>query len=114
MLFRLVEVNVWERGANMHKDLFVRRIYTKQGISVAVEIDFVKKTVSLVEKDGQNKKWIFADRTVEYMNGWSAILRAMDYAVQEAKKELDKVTEQEHEDFVKLYMELDKTLKKGK
>lgn len=96
------------------KDLFVRRVYTKQGINIVVDIDFVKKTVSLVEKDGTNKKWIFADRTQEYMSGWQAIFKAMDYATGEAKKELEAVTEQEHEAFVKMYMELDKALKKEK
>lgn len=94
------------------KDLFVRRMYTKQGINIVVDIDFIKKTVSLVEKNGTTKKWVFAQRTAEYMNGWSAILRAMDYAVQEAKKELDAVSEKEHEQFVKMYLELDKTLRK--
>lgn len=96
------------------KDLFVRRVYTKQGINIAVDIDYVKKTVSLVEKNGGNKKWIFAERSLEYMNGWILILRAMEYAVTEAKKELEAIKEQEHEDFVNMYIELDKSLKKGK
>lgn len=96
------------------KDLLVRRVYTKQGINIVVEMDFVKKTVSLTEKDGNFKKWVFADRTPEYMNGWLAILRAMELAVTEAKKEMDAITEKEHEDFVKMFYELDKALKRGK
>lgn len=95
------------------KDLFVRRMYSYKGINIAVELDFVKKTVSLVEKDGVNKKWIFADRTLEYMNGWLLILQAMEYAITEAKKEMDAITEKEHEEFVEMYMNLDKVLKKG-
>lgn len=96
------------------KDLFVRRVYSKQGINIVVELDFIKKTVSLVEKDGNPKKWIFAERTPEYMNGWLAILRAMEYAVAEAKKEMDALEEKEHQEFVEMYYKLDQALKKGK
>lgn len=96
------------------KDLFVRRVYTKNGISVTVELDFIKKTVSLTDKDGSKKGWLFHERTPEYLNGWILIFRAMEYAVAEAKKEMDAVTEKEHEKFVELFMALDKPLKKGK
>lgn len=96
------------------KDLFVRRVYTKQNINIVVEIDFIKKTVSLVEKDGKPKKWLFTERTVEYMNGWTAILKAMEYAVSEAKKELDAVNDKEHQEFVEMFYKLDQALKKGK
>lgn len=95
------------------RDLFVRRIYTKHGIHVVVELDFAKKTVSLVEKDGTNKEWVFADRTPEYMNGWLAILKAMQFAVTEAKKEMDKLTSKEHKEFIEMYLALDQKLKKG-
>lgn len=95
------------------KDLFVRRIYTSYGINIVVELDFVKKQVSLVEKDGEIKKWMFAERTPEYLNGWRAILKAMDYAVEQAKKEMDALTAKEHKEFVELWASLDQTLKKG-
>ncbi len=98
------------------KDLFVRRVYTHKGINITVELNFVMKTVSLVERDGANKKWIFAERSPEYLNGWRAILAAMDYAIVQSAKEMAAITEKEHEDFVKMYYELDKALKvkKGK
>ena len=95
------------------KDLFVRRVYTAYGISITVELDFVKKTVSLVEKDGSNKKWIFADRTPEYLNGWRNILRAMEYAVEQAQAEMKALADKELDEFVQLYQALDKPLKKG-
>lgn len=95
------------------KDLFVRRVYSSYGINIVVEMDFVKKTVSLVEKDGSPKKYLFADRTPEYLNGWRAILKAMDYAVEQAKKEMDALTEKEHKEFVNMYAALDRALKKG-
>ena|SRR6476661_2218518 len=95
------------------KDLLVRRVYEYKGVNVTVELDFVKKTTSLVEKDGKRKNWYFTDRTPEYLNGWRLILQAMDHAIQEAQKEMDAVTEEEHEKFVAMYMELDKVMKKG-
>lgn len=97
------------------KDLFVRRVYThKNGISVTAEIDYVKKQVSLVEKDGTQKRWIFAERTPDYLNGWRMILIAMEWAVQEVQKEFKAISNKEHKEFVELFMSLDKALKKGK
>lgn len=93
------------------KDLFVRRIYTSYGISVVVELDFVKKTVSLTEKDGGKKKWEFSQRTPEYLNGWRNILHAMEYAVEQAQLEMKALDEKEHEQFVEQFMALDKALK---
>lgn len=95
------------------KDLLVRRVYTKYGINIVVEIDYIKKSVSLVEKDGTNKKWIFADRTPEYFNGWRAIMLAMEYAVAEVQKEFETIKDKELKDFIELYQALDKPLKKG-
>lgn len=95
------------------RDLFVRRVYTKYGISIVVELDFVKKTASLVEKDGDTKNFVFKDRAPEYFNGWRAIMLAMEYVVSEVQKEFSKLKEKEHEEFVEMYMALDKALKKG-
>lgn len=93
-------------------DLFVRRVYThKNGIGITVDIDYLKKTVSLVEKNGTNKKWIFAERTPEYLHGWRNILIAMEWAVQQVQAEFKAITEKEHEALAKLFMELDKPLK---
>ena len=97
------------------KDLFVRRVYThKNGISVTVQIDYVTKKVSFVEKDGKPKRWNFTDRTPEYLNGWRMILIAMEWACAEVKKEFDAITEKEHEAFAKMFMQLDESLKKPK
>lgn len=95
------------------KDLFIRRVYTSYGISIVVELDFIKKTVSLTQRDGKDKEWVFAGRTPEYLNGWRAILKAMDYAVEQAQKEMAALDEKEHEEFVEMFMALDKALKKG-
>lgn len=95
------------------KDLFVRRVYSKYGINIVVELDFVKKTATLTEKDGSPKKFIFQDRTPEYLNGWRAIMLAMEYAVSEIQKEFAALKDKEHKEFVTMFMALDKALKKG-
>lgn len=95
------------------RDLFVRRVYHSYGINIVVDLDFVKKTVSLVEKNGKSKSYKFSERTPEYLNGWRAILKAMEHAIAEAQKEMDAFEEKEHKEFVKLFMALDKSLEKG-
>lgn len=95
------------------KDLLVRRVYSKHGINIVLEIDYVKKEVSLVEKDGSPKNWKFAERTPEYFNGWRAIMLAMEAAVAEVQKEFEKIKDKEFKEFVELYASLDKALKKG-
>lgn len=92
------------------KDLFVRRVYTHNGISIVVELDFVKKTVSLVEKDGRKKNWLFAERTPEYLCGWLNIVEAMKYAITEAKKVMDSFTEKDYLEFIEMYAQLDRAL----
>jgi len=95
------------------KDLFVRRVYTAYGISIVVELDFVNETISLVEKDGTKKLWDFTGRTIEYMNGWRNIMRAMEYATAQAQLEMQAHHDERLKDFVKLYQAVDRKLKKG-
>lgn len=74
--------------------------YQHKGISVMVEINYDKGTISLVEKNPATndkyvqvdtaKKWVFAGREIEYMAGWQNILDAMKYAIEEATKLLEK------------------------
>lgn len=104
------------------RDLFVRKIYTFKGISVCVEVDYVRRTVSLVEKDGDDfkrKNWYFSDRELMYMNGWLTILEAMKYAITEAKKLLEIDDSHRINELAKLLLALDSPLeppkdKKGK
>lgn len=95
---------------NSSKDLLVRRVYSKNGIDVVVQIDFIKREVSLTDRDGNKKQWLFHARSSQYLNGWKAILSAMDHAISEAQKELDVFNKKEHDDFIKLYMKLDRAL----
>ncbi len=82
----------------MEKHIEVRTTEHK-GIKVMVKIDYDNNQVSLVEKNEQmfkdtlftSKKWVFANRGVEYMNGWLDVLEAMASAVKDAKSDLEKV-----------------------
>lgn len=75
----------------------VVRQYVYQSTIIYVEINFDIGKVSLVEivemgKNGTTyaaKKWVFANRELEYMGGWHQILDAMKFAVDEATKELE-------------------------
>lgn len=76
--------------------------HTHKGISVTVKINYPEAEVSLVENEYPNypnKKWLFANRTPEYLGSWLNILDAMKSAVSEAKKKLeDYEKEREKED----------------
>ena len=74
----------------------VVRQYIYQSTTIWVEINFDQGTVALVERVGVGKnttyvpkKWVFANRELEYMGGWHQILDAMKFAVDEATKELE-------------------------
>jgi hypothetical protein len=79
----------------MKKHLEVKTIEHK-GINVAVSIDYDEGTASLVEILHANgnvqtppKKWVFANRTLDYVNSWLTIIEAMSIAVKECKKDLE-------------------------
>jgi hypothetical protein len=70
--------------------------FEHKGIKVCVKINHLKHNVALVDLKGdryenvENKKWVFADRGLEYMKSWQYILDAMKYAISEATKILEK------------------------
>lgn len=75
--------------------LKIKKYEFSDGTVLHVKIDFENNRVSFVEPDlrktdapYQDKRWLFAERGVEYMNGWLNILAAMQYAVREARDEL--------------------------
>lgn len=61
-------------------------------INIFVKIDYRNNKISLVEPFDKGKgkfkpkDWLFADRGVEFMEGWINILKAMQAAVEDAKK----------------------------
>lgn len=93
--------------------------YDYNGIKVLVKINYIHNKVSLVESQNfenfNSKKWLFAERGVEYMIGWVNILEAMKYAIKEAEKdylaELARVSAFKEKDLVEFHIkmaELDK------
>ena len=85
----------------MKTNLTIKTIEHK-GIKVTYEIDFDGKTVSLIERDGNNwkpKRWTFNDRKPEYLSSWMIIMEAMQEAVRQAKLELDAHIEQETDEL---------------
>lgn len=76
----------------MKELLSIREYSFDDGTKLTVKIDFAKNEVSLVERNGNeyhDKKWLFAKRGAEYMNGWLNILSAMQYVIKESQKELE-------------------------
>jgi len=69
--------------------LNIKKYEFSDGTTIYVKIDFAKNKVSLVDQNGANTKFLFAERGVEYMNGWLNILGAMRYAVRQARDELE-------------------------
>lgn len=69
--------------------LKIKKYEFSDGTVVYVKIDFAKNKVSLVDQNGANYKWLFAERGAEYMNGWLNILGAMRYVIREARDELE-------------------------
>ena len=71
---------------NLPKKLVDIVRFTHKEITVDVKIDYIYNKISLVEwHDYHNKKWLFAERWVEYMNWWLNTLEAQKYAIEQAK-----------------------------
>ncbi len=88
----------------MDKHLEIKT-YIYGGIRVMVKIDYDANQVSLIDRADLNnhKKWIFAGREPEFLNGWINILDAMKYAMEESFGELTKylkAKEKEREEMV--------------
>lgn len=70
-----------------------------KGIKVSYMIDYDRGMASLVEPQSsesharfpwKTKDYFFSNRGLEYMNGWQNILEAMQIAVEECKRALEK------------------------
>lgn len=88
----------------MEKHLEIKTIEHK-GIGITVKIDYDKGEISLVGKKMsdsnevkfESKHWVFANRTVEYIQGWVDIFEAMTGAVKEAREDLKKFQKKKDE-----------------
>jgi len=85
------------------KNLEIRTIEHK-GITVSIKIDYDKGTASLVNplENYRAKKWLFAERGLEYMNRWQDILEAMQVAVKECKDELEEDEKRKFQDGIEV------------
>lgn len=89
-------------------------IYTHvyKDIKVIVKINYDNETISLQErKEGDawgygDKKWVFAGRSIKYMNGWKDILEAMIDAVKHAEAKLSLFQDRKKEKFNKTLIEM--------
>jgi hypothetical protein len=94
------------------QDLLIRRVYTDLGISICMEIDFEKQTISMVDRKKHGtygpKDWQFYGRETKYMGGWLRIFTVMTAAVIEATKVLEAFEQQKTEDFALMLLNIDK------
>lgn len=78
------------------------KTYDFGDVKVTVHINYDKKQISLVENTSSgnftNKHYVFADRSLEYMNGWLNILECMKEAIKQESKELQDYLDKEQED----------------
>jgi len=86
------------------------KTYTHKGIDVTVKLDYDFERISLVKRESNglysSKKYLFAERESEYMNGWLVILEAMQYAIKEAKKEMDQFLKEQKDRSEKVAINL--------
>ena len=69
--------------------LTIKKYEFSDGTTIYIKIDFAKNKVSLVDQNGASTKFLFAERGLEYMNGWLNILGAMRYAIKDARDQLE-------------------------
>lgn len=94
--------------------LSIKKYEFSDGTVIRVKIDFEKNKVSLVDQQGANNKFLFAERGVEYMNGWVNILGAMQYAVRAARDELTAWQEAKKDKDTKQIIDIMIAMQEGK
>lgn len=76
----------------MSQDLVTIRKYNFNGVIVHIKIDRANNRVTIVQpvtnKEFTTKQYIFANRGVEYMNGWINILGALQEAIRDARDDI--------------------------
>ncbi len=65
---------------------------TTNNIGITVKIDYQKNRISVIEpnQNYNSKKFIFAERGIEYINGWLNILDAIKEAIKFANDKMEK------------------------
>lgn len=76
--------------------------FTKNKINVTVKIDYLQKTISLVQQNNfNNKNYLFVGRGLDFIPTWLQIFDAMSYATKEATKLLKEGIENETQGKIK-------------
>jgi hypothetical protein len=97
-----------KRSLKKHLEL---KTYEIKGIKVLVEIDYDKKTISLMKDRHNPKHYIFAAREIEYMSGWRTILDAIKVAIGEAETELRAHIEEQEKEMADMMIRVAKAEK---
>lgn len=88
--------------------LLEEKRYTFNNVEIYVRINYRKKTISLIDNDGKGigKRFLFANRQIEYITGWINVLKAMEFAMGEAKELLDEYIDTENKERENSIIEL--------
>jgi len=96
-------------GSIEHMKNFEIRTIEHQGIKVSVQIDYDQRTISLVEKNGENwkaKQYLFKNRQLGYMKGWRDVLSAMEHAITTAEALLTEHVDTQDQKMVEQMIEI--------
>lgn len=67
--------------------------YEHKGVLIYMHLDYQRGLVSIQDKDGKDKRFLFKDRTTQYLGGWLLIFEALTEATKYAdirlKEQLD-------------------------
>lgn len=102
----------------MKNNIVIKTIEHK-GVKVTIKTDYDKGEVSLLENamgGYAKKKWCFAERGLEYMNGWLNVIDAMRHAVEIGIEDLEQKLAEDsafkEEIFIKAVKAINKESKK--
>lgn len=60
-----------------------------KGYQFNVQVDYIRRKISFVESDMKTlKRYVFAERGIEYMQGWKDIIEGIRLSVDKAEKKL--------------------------
>ena len=110
---RLMQVTTYETPVPQPIPMKFVNCYETYGVKIFVELDRKAKIATLVEWDDNKnsykpKSWMFAERKIEFMDGWIAIFRACEQAIQSAKVELEKFDDAEMKKILDIHLALNK------
>lgn len=82
------------------KTLYEELQISHNGIPVYVAINYKTMTLSLIERDGKQKNWLFCGRGTSYKQWWTSILEAMQLAMDIGFERLRKREDENTADLV--------------